>query len=137
MPALFNGSVIRERWHRRSIDPGRKRTENILHIIRIPTAASEVPTLMPVGWLNRKAPVILEIKSIPIASPCDPMALNALLIDDELSALLKTLLARCDGFNSVKLKDRLGFGFLIVKLSIFNELAGHKGEHLQTLFISE
>jgi hypothetical protein len=81
------------------------------------TASAEIPALVPVGRLNRKSPVIFQIEGVTISTPFNTMALDTLLVDNQLGALLNALFSRLSGFDSSKLKNRLGLRLLVGKLS--------------------
>ena len=93
MPPLLHRRIVGERRHRRSVDTGRERAEDVLHIVSIPTAPAEVPAFMPIGWLDRESPVVFQVEGVAVAAPVRAMAFDALLFNDELGALLNALFA--------------------------------------------
>ena len=59
---------------------------------------------MPVGRLNGESPIILEIEGVSVTAAVDAMALDTLLIDDQLSALFEAFLACGNRLNESSCK---------------------------------
>ena len=87
--------------------PRLKRYGKFPYIIGILAATTEIPALMPIGRLNGKAPVILQVESISVSPAFDTMTLNAFLIDNQRGALLQALLSRLNRLDGSQLKDGL------------------------------
>src|SRR5439155_19846736 len=114
VPPLFDRRVIRKRGHRRAVHARRKRPEDVLDVVGILAAPSEVPALVPARRLDGESPVIFQVERVPVSPPIDAMALDAFLVHHELSAFLDALLARRNRLDAIELKHRQGFSLLVV-----------------------
>ena len=137
MPPFLDRGVVRKRRHRGAVDPRGERPEDVLHVIRVLAAPSEVPALVPARRLDREPPVVLQVERVSVTVSFHSMAFDALLVHHQLSALLEALLARRNRLEAVELQDREGLGVLVIELAILDELARHERNHLTALVFAQ
>ena len=137
MPPIFYARSIGKGRHRCAINPRGKRAKDILDVVGILPTASEIPAFVPVCRLNRKTPVIFEVKGIPITSPFEPMTFNTLHLHHKLGATFDGFRSIWNCFQLIEFQNKKIFELGVLPLPIFNQLRCYKGQHVFSLLLCE